>query len=70
MLFGSLKSLMSFDIAKRQVGIYLLSHIPILVIYHIHLSIGGMADRVYWMVFGVLAAAVVSANSPKLISNT
>lgn len=58
MLFGSLKALRSFDLAKRQVAIYLLSHIPILVIYHIHLSIGGMADRMYWMVFGVLAAAV------------
>ena len=58
MLFGSLKAMKSFDIAKRQVAIYLLSHIPILVIYHIHLSIGGMADRMYWMVFGILAAAV------------
>ncbi|WP_413559909.1 O-antigen ligase family protein [Bdellovibrio sp. HCB209] len=58
MTIGSLKALKSFSIAKRQVAIYLLAHIPILVIYHIHLSIGGMADRMYWMVFGFVAAAV------------
>lgn len=58
MLLGSLKALTSFDISKRQVAIYLLAHIPILVIYHIHLSIGGMADRLYWMVFGFVAASV------------
>ncbi|MBV2168608.1 MAG: O-antigen ligase family protein [Bdellovibrio sp.] len=58
MLIGSLKSLATVDFAKRQVAIYLLSHIPILVIYHIHLSIGGMADRLYWMVFGFVAASM------------
>lgn len=58
MVVGSFKALVSFDISKRQVAIYLLSHIPILVIYHIHLSIGGMADRLYWMVFGFIAASV------------
>lgn len=58
MVVGSFKALLSFDISKRQVAIYLLSHIPILVIYHIHLSIGGMADRLYWMVFGFIAASV------------
>nr|BFD60779.1 hypothetical protein CKG001_28860 [Bdellovibrio sp. CKG001]BFD64192.1 hypothetical protein BdHM001_28730 [Bdellovibrio sp. HM001] len=58
MVVGSFKALLSFDISKRQVAIYLLSHIPILIIYHIHLSIGGMADRLYWMVFGFIAASV------------
>ncbi|WP_413586376.1 O-antigen ligase family protein [Bdellovibrio sp. HCB274] len=58
MTIGALKALQSFSIAKRQVSIYLLAHIPILIIYHIHLSIGGMADRLYWMVFGFVAAAV------------
>ncbi|WII73161.1 O-antigen ligase family protein [Bdellovibrio sp. 22V] len=58
MIIGSFKALGSFDIAKRQVAIYLLAHIPILVIYHIHLSIGGMADRLYWMVFGFVAMSV------------
>lgn len=57
MAIGSLKSLLSDDMAKRQVAIYLLAHIPILVIYHVHLSMGGMADRLYWMVFGFAAAS-------------
>jgi hypothetical protein len=62
MIIGCLKSLQSRDLAKRQLAIYLLSHIPILAIYHIHLSLGGMADRMYWLVFGFVAAsAAVSA---------
>ncbi|WP_413580397.1 O-antigen ligase family protein [Bdellovibrio sp. HCB288] len=58
MTIGALKALRSFSIAKRQISIYLLAHVPILVIYHVHLSIGGMADRLYWMIFGFVAAAV------------
>lgn len=58
MTIGSLKALLSEDFAKRQVAIYLAAHIPILVIYHIHLSIGGMADRMYWMTFGFVAATM------------
>lgn len=58
MIVGSLKALLSADSSKKLVAIYLLSHIPILVIYHVHLSIGGMADRFYWMVFGIVAATV------------
>lgn len=60
MIIGSLKSLSFPDISKRQVAIYLISHIPILIIYHIHLSIGGMADRLYWMVFGFVAASAAA----------
>lgn len=56
LIIGSLKALLTEDKAKRQVAIYLLAHIPILVIYHVHLSMGGMADRLYWMVFGFAAA--------------
>ncbi|MFM6927694.1 MAG: O-antigen ligase family protein [Bdellovibrio sp.] len=67
MTIGSLKALKSFDIPKRQVAIYLISHIPILVIYHIHLSVGGMADRLYWMVFGFVAAAALGY--PKFDNN-
>jgi hypothetical protein len=61
---GSLRSLWSQNFFKRQVGIYLLAHIPILVIYHIHLSIGGMADRLYWMVFGFVAVAAFGFTEP------
>ncbi len=59
MVIGCLKSLQSKDLAKRQLAIYLLSHIPILAIYHVHLSLGGMADRMYWLVFGLVAASAV-----------
>lgn len=58
MVIGTLKALKSWDYSKRQVAVYLAAHIPILIIYHIHLSIGGMADRLYWMVFGFLAVSV------------
>lgn len=65
MVIGSLKALKSFDMSKRQVAVYLVSHIPILVIYHVHLSIGGMADRLYWMVFGFVAAAALGVGKMK-----
>lgn len=68
LLIGTLKALSSRDLYKRQVAIYLASHIPILVIYHVHLSLGGMADRLYWLVFGFVAASLLlspeSQNSP------
>lgn len=60
MTIGGLKALKSPDLFKRQVAIYLCAHIPILIIYHIHLSLGGMADRLYWLVFGFVAAASAS----------
>lgn len=70
MLIGSLKSLLSADIAKRQIAIYLLAHIPILIIYHVHLSLGGMADRLYWMVFGFVAATISHTNDLKELLST
>ena len=38
----------------KILAIYFLSQIPILLIYHVHLSLGGMADRLYWIVFGYI----------------
>lgn len=32
--------------------LYIVTQIPILVIYHVHLSLGGMADRLYWIIIG------------------
>ncbi len=55
LLVGCLKSLRSKSYALRILAIYVLSQIPILVIYHIHVSIGGIADRIYWIVFGYMA---------------
>ena len=47
--------LRSKNYAIRILAIYALSQIPILIIYHVHLSIGGIADRIYWIVFGYMA---------------
>lgn len=51
----SVKVLMSDNAAMHIFGIYAVVQIPILIIYHWHLSLGGMADRFYWLVFGYLA---------------
>ncbi|NUN04396.1 MAG: O-antigen ligase family protein [Bdellovibrio sp.] len=65
MIVAALKSLKAQDVAKRQIAIYLLAHIPILVIYHVHLSLGGMADRLYWMVFGFVAASAATLSNDR-----
>lgn len=50
----SFKKLRSAQPEFKILAIYLLTHIPILFIYHMHLSIGGMADRFYWIVVGYM----------------
>lgn len=40
--------------AQHIIALYMLSQIPILAIYHMHLSLGGLADRLYWLAFGYL----------------
>lgn len=55
MILASLKSLLSKDKALQVIAIYVLTQIPIIFIYHIHLSMGGIADRIYWIVFGYMA---------------
>lgn len=62
-VIGGLKAFRSADPGKRQIAIYLVTHIPILVIYHVHLSVGGLADRMYWMVFGFIAASTIFLDS-------
>lgn len=64
MVIGSLKAMASRHKAKSYIAIYLAAHIPILIIYHIHLSIGGMADRLYWLVFGFVATSMFSVKAP------
>ncbi|MGZ3817816.1 MAG: O-antigen ligase family protein [Bdellovibrio sp.] len=68
MSIGSLKGLLTDDAFKRQVVIYLVTHIPILIIYHVHLSIGGMADRLYWMVFGFAAVSASQLTDRKVLN--
>jgi hypothetical protein len=57
----SARGLISEDHALQTFAIYLIVQIPILIIYHWHLSLGGMADRFYWLVFGYLATTVSHA---------
>jgi hypothetical protein len=48
------------------IAIYLLGQMPILAIYHMHLSLGGLADRFYWLSFGFLGFLLVAGKSPQL----
>jgi O-antigen ligase len=54
MIYGAFKGLYAIDPNRQIIGLFLLSHLPVFVIYHAHFSLGGMADRVYWLVFGYL----------------
>jgi hypothetical protein len=47
-------------------AIYLLGQMPILAIYHMHLSLGGLADRFYWLSFGYLGLLLIAGKSPQL----
>ncbi len=53
----SLFRLKSSNPAIQLLAIYLLTQLPIIFIYHVHISLGGIADRVYWLVIGYLALA-------------
>ncbi len=54
LLIGSLRSLQSSMVEKQLIGLFLISHLPVFLIYHAHFSLGGMADRIYWLFFGYL----------------
>lgn len=56
----SIKAFLAKDAALPIFGVYALVQIPILIIYHWHLSLGGMADRFYWLVFGYLALSRIN----------
>ncbi len=55
LILASVKSLISKNTAIQVLAIYMLTQIPIIFIYHIHLSMGGIADRIYWIIFGYMA---------------
>jgi len=60
LLLTSFRAMISQDPVMQVFGIYALVQIPILIIYHWHLSLGGMADRFYWLVFGYLALSRIN----------
>jgi hypothetical protein len=58
MLTSSLRGLNQKDPDKKILAIFLLSHLPVFVIYHVNFSLGGLADRVYWLVFGYMGLSI------------
>lgn len=52
--FVTVKKLFSKNLALRLLAIYMLTSLPILLIYHMHLSLGGIADRIYWIAIGYM----------------
>lgn len=54
MIMAAIKGLNQSDPNRQVIGLFLLAHLPVFVIYHAHFSLGGMADRIYWLVFGYL----------------
>lgn len=59
----SFQKLRSAPSEFKILAIYILTHIPILFIYHVHLSLGGMADRFYWIVIGYMMINVRKQNT-------
>lgn len=55
LILATFKSVLSKNPAVQILAIYMLAQIPIIFIYHIHLSMGGVADRIYWIIFGYIA---------------
>ncbi|GAB4011449.1 MAG: hypothetical protein Fur0010_05950 [Bdellovibrio sp.] len=55
MIIGTIKGLAQRSIYRQVLGLFLLSHLPVFIIYHVHLSLGGMGDRMYYLIFGYLA---------------
>ncbi|MBX3034708.1 MAG: O-antigen ligase family protein [Bdellovibrionaceae bacterium] len=51
------------DYQVLLLSIYLLSHLPILLVYHLHLSLGGLADRIYWLFMGCVFSARTAKSS-------
>ncbi len=59
MIYGAINGMLSSSYDMRVMGIFLFSHLLVFVIYHAHFSLGGMGDRMYWLVFGYLGLSGV-----------
>ncbi len=55
MIYGAINGMLSSSFDIRVMGIFLFSHLLVFIIYHAHFSLGGLGDRMYWLVFGYLA---------------
>jgi O-antigen ligase len=54
MIAAVLKGLKEDDQNRQTMALFLLAHLPVFIIYHASFSLGGMGDRLYWLVFGYL----------------
>jgi hypothetical protein len=54
----AISRLRSKNDAIKMLAIYMVTQLPIIFIYHIHVSMGGIADRIYWIVVGYLAISL------------
>lgn len=54
MVVAAVRGINNVDPNRAVLGLFLLSHLPVFIIYHAHFSLGGMGDRIYWLVFGYL----------------
>ncbi|NOT80972.1 MAG: O-antigen ligase family protein [Bacteriovoracaceae bacterium] len=54
MIAGVIRGLKAESIFRQTVALFLLAHLPVFIIYHASFSIGGMGDRIYYLVFGYL----------------
>lgn len=64
----TLSRLRSKDEVIKILAIYMLTQIPVIFIYHLHLSMGGIADRIYWLTIGYLAIAP-GKKTEKMVKN-
>lgn len=58
LILATFSKLRSRDQNLKILAIYVATQIPILFIYHMHLSVGGMADRIYWIMFGYMMVLI------------
>lgn len=60
LVVGAIRGMISSDVNQKLLGLFLLAHLPVFVIYHAHFSLGGMGDRLYWLIFGYLGISKTS----------
>jgi len=67
MVFAAFRGISQADPNRAVIGLFLLSHLAVFVIYHAHFSLGGLADRIYWLVFGYLGQYWNKENNKKIV---
>jgi len=66
-VLATIKALLQKGEHVTTLGLFLIAHLPVFVIYPAHFSLGGMADRMYWLVFGYLAASYPHEGNPRTV---